>query len=379
MTTVREELMRHVTQSQMSSFFIDKMGIINVKSYGAKGDGVTDDTSTIQLAINAAKTAGGGTVYFPYGTYITSGTLAVNSHNIFLVGSDAIITYSGSSYALDFQPIASVFVVNARMDGISIICSTAGATGVRWRCGHSNAFDCDIVLMTSNQVGIEIVGDTNGTGCYYNTFKQFSVQGKRGITAGVTNQIGVKFTYDAATPSRCPNANNFIGGRVGQVDTAYIINGVGNAFFNPVCEGIITTVFDINNADSAVGCMDNAIYGCYIEGAATATVFLVGSNAKRTILHPAALTSIGTIITDSGTDTIVLSPGTKYQIPLAPNPNVPLILYKTENVGVFIRYGTPEGVLTAGMGSICLNLDGGAGVSIYVKESGVGNVGWIAK
>jgi hypothetical protein len=41
--------------------------------------------------------------------------------------------------------------------------------------------------------------------------------------------------------------------------------------------------------------------------------------------------------------------------------------------------GTPEGVLTAPIGSLYTRTDGGASTTLYVKESGTGNTGWIAK
>lgn len=47
--------------------------IFNVQDFGAKGDGITDDTAAIQKAIDAAAAAGGGQVYMPTGTYIVSG------------------------------------------------------------------------------------------------------------------------------------------------------------------------------------------------------------------------------------------------------------------------------------------------------------------
>lgn len=41
--------------------------------------------------------------------------------------------------------------------------------------------------------------------------------------------------------------------------------------------------------------------------------------------------------------------------------------------------GTPEAVVTAPIGSIFTRTDGGASTTLYVKESGVGNTGWVAK
>lgn len=41
--------------------------------------------------------------------------------------------------------------------------------------------------------------------------------------------------------------------------------------------------------------------------------------------------------------------------------------------------GSPETVVTAPVGSLFLRTDGGANTTLYVKESGAGNTGWIAK
>ncbi|MBC7401070.1 MAG: right-handed parallel beta-helix repeat-containing protein [Mucilaginibacter sp.] len=45
--------------------------VYNVKKYGAKGDGKNIDTKAIDKAIDAAAAAGGGTVYFPTGDYLS--------------------------------------------------------------------------------------------------------------------------------------------------------------------------------------------------------------------------------------------------------------------------------------------------------------------
>ena len=46
--------------------------IFNVKTYGALGDGRADDTDAVVAAIAAVTAAGGGTIYFPSGTFMVS-------------------------------------------------------------------------------------------------------------------------------------------------------------------------------------------------------------------------------------------------------------------------------------------------------------------
>ncbi len=72
------------------------MAIYNVKDFGAKGDGVTDDAAAIQAAIEAAAAAGGGEVYIPQGLYIVSQQHWTDKYNAGLKedpteGSDGVL------------------------------------------------------------------------------------------------------------------------------------------------------------------------------------------------------------------------------------------------------------------------------------------------
>jgi len=53
-----------------------------------------------------------------------------------------------------------------------------------------------------------------------------------------------------------------------------------------------------------------------------------------------------------------------------------LIPVDGEKVKFVSGYGTPESNIQAEIGSVYLRLDGGAGTTMYLKESGTGDTGW---
>lgn len=65
----------------------------NVKKYGAVGDGITLDTKSINKAIAACVNAGGGTVYFPAGTFVT-GSFRIYSNVHLYLDAGAVILAS---------------------------------------------------------------------------------------------------------------------------------------------------------------------------------------------------------------------------------------------------------------------------------------------
>ena len=73
------------------------------------------------------------------------------------------------------------------------------------------------------------------------------------------------------------------------------------------------------------------------------------------------------------------TPDTKFQVNGDVKITGTIWLNATKTLGIFTGTGTPEGTISADVGSFFMRTDGGAGTSLYVKESGTGNTGWIAK
>lgn len=114
-------------------------GIPNVKDFGAVGDGVTDDTLSIQTALNTA-TAAGQSLFFPAGNYFSStGGITLNPNvniigqgqgtTVFTLGNNATAAYffySGSNafpglYQFSDFTITGSWLTNQTTNGLALI------------------------------------------------------------------------------------------------------------------------------------------------------------------------------------------------------------------------------------------------------------------
>lgn len=74
--------------------------VLNVKDYGAKGDGTTDDTAAIQAAIDAAVSTLAMAVYIPAGTYIITTPLLIQTYSDSDATIDGVKWWEGRAPAL---------------------------------------------------------------------------------------------------------------------------------------------------------------------------------------------------------------------------------------------------------------------------------------
>ncbi len=145
--------------------------VYNVLSYGATGNGTTDDTTSIQAAITACNAAGGGIVWLPEGTYRTTSVLTV-SDKVSLAGAGAhcttincdhasnnLLTYSGSSTAR-WQELAGLRLKYAQTSsGVHVTVATGTLIRISGcDIGTTTQSVAAVVLSASATTAVEAVG-----------------------------------------------------------------------------------------------------------------------------------------------------------------------------------------------------------------------------
>ena len=143
---------------------------INVKDFGAVGNGVTNDTAAIQSALNAIPSTGGA-IFIPKGTYICSATLTASNKPIAIVGAGIGISnlqWSGPSTVgangitytnTDFQPF--------KLQDISLI-AYADSSNITTLCGTGVSITYPsnetVFETTAKLIRVEIRGKRSSSG-----------------------------------------------------------------------------------------------------------------------------------------------------------------------------------------------------------------------
>jgi hypothetical protein len=276
---------------------------IHVKDFGAIGNGVADDTAAIQAAITAAA---GKTLVFDAVTYKTTSTLTISSHGTRLHCRDATIDYYGTAAAIAFGLVSgTTYPVEVEFHNLNInVNNGPSSTGIQVRTSYSRYYDVGISLKSGaiSAKGFVLVGDeANGTGPYYNLFQGCVVQSQ----SSGTDHVGFQCSTQAPL-YRAPNANTWIGGRIGQCATGFLIAGGGNTFFHPTVENAPATgvAFDFVGP-IASNCTNNNVFGGYIENASIAFRFNSLTNVNG-VFNP-FVTGASTFISDSGTENLYIT------------------------------------------------------------------------
>lgn len=176
---------------------------VNVTDYGAKGDGVTDDTVAIQTAIDSVEN--GGVVEIPRGTYLVRG-LKIKRHGTTITGEarygTRLVRHSGLEPLIDLSGTAS-------LDGHRKYCSVTNITlngnykpGVLLRAIFADNFIFrDVSFVNSDGVALDFVEvwDTRFYACSWEgcgnfdepaaLFRNSMPQGEFGYGDDNTNQI----------------------------------------------------------------------------------------------------------------------------------------------------------------------------------------------
>jgi Pectate lyase superfamily protein len=171
----------------MKTILWQDRNIADVRDFDAKGDGVTDDTASLQLAINTVISKGGGVIQIPAGTFNISGPLTVSmgaaSINVSIQGAGTNVTIINQlSSVSDIFQIGTVSQEWA--DNLSF--SNFQTIGGNYAFNITNSLKgtYENITITSPVVGLYLRGANER-----HIFKNIAIEGAtlNGISAGNSN------------------------------------------------------------------------------------------------------------------------------------------------------------------------------------------------
>jgi hypothetical protein len=150
-------LLSEIAQLQTPRQFFSNFGgesAVNVRSFGAVGNGTTPDHAAVNSAIAFIAAQGGGNLYFPKGTYLFTDHVLVTTGNIKIYGNG---------------PGVSIIKVGAFIDGFTV------ANGYPTGLGTLRNIEiCDIEI-DGGQASYVSPNDTYGNGINLNSCENFFV------------------------------------------------------------------------------------------------------------------------------------------------------------------------------------------------------------
>jgi polygalacturonase len=170
---------------------------VNVRDFGAVGDGVTDDTAAIQNAINAAQNNNEG-VLFPAGTYL--------HHSILYASGVSLIGVGGASVLLADNPTASAVILTGISPSIqNMVVDSAPATSNT--ITFADPSESTLTVQNSQNFVVQGITIVNGSARPGVLLLQSSVGQVNGVTFTATGPFPF-FNYGVIMES-CANVSIF--------------------------------------------------------------------------------------------------------------------------------------------------------------------------
>lgn len=249
--------------------------VVNVRDFGAVGDGATDDTTAIQNAINYFNSSplnSGGVVWFPSGTYKVSAALTVTTYHVQLVGaSKTDCVLKTSSATLDILQFNSWYCSVSNMTFDSSVVRTAGYA-LKMTDGNNRhtAQNCEFNNM---KFGIQMNAHLSYiSDCEFRTFVNGGSWIEISCSASSAHDMKIeRCTADNGVANK--NAAATAGVNIVQVasllmDGCSWVNAgaLGAMYINPGAAQVVPTIYVTNTF------FDQSGYGLRIDGNATGTI-----------------------------------------------------------------------------------------------------------